>query len=65
MPVGKGSSLSRGDAIGTETDLEANRLKVEVKTGDVERKSSVSAVLFCWRRVYTLDAKHEPMFIAD
>jgi len=26
LPVGKGSSLSRGDAIGTETDLEANRL---------------------------------------
>ena len=28
LPVGKGSSLSRGDAIGTETDLEANRLVV-------------------------------------
>ena len=42
----------------------ASAAKVEVKTGDVERKSSVSAVLFCWRRLYTLDATHEPMFIA-
>ena len=38
----------------------ASAAKVEVKTGDVERKSSVSAVLFCWRRLYT---DHIPLML--